>query len=262
MAEIALREDLSDSNTDFHETLSRLSATSKGNGTQRIIEWINNSPYGAEANLQPTNEIQTTATSTNLFGIQIPPQQAQIAGTQVNNEAVATNSDPSAAFVPTLSAQLPVFNVTNPHQTPAVQPPNTLAAEVVVPPSTTVPPTLPQPVSTTTTQATTIQNQVLLHSPPVPINPALTVPVSHILPNMSAWTFPSVTRNQRTQVSTLLPPNQPIQVTTTSKLLGSTPVPSVPVMPVTCRGTVYYVPPPIITTHYYIDSTINLVAYR
>ena len=226
--------------------MSRLSATSKGNGTERINEWINNSPNGAEANLQPTNEVQTTATSTNLFAIQIPPQQAQ--RTQINNERVATNSDPSAVFVPTLSAQLPVFSVTNHHQTPAVQPPNTLAAEVVVPPPATVQPTLPQPVSTNTTQATTIQNQVLLHSPPVPINPALTVPVCHILPNMSAWTFPSVTRNPPTQVSTVLPPNQPFQVTITSTLLGSTPVPSVHVMPVTCRGTVYYVPPTIITT--------------
>ena len=54
LAEMELREDLSDSNLDFHETLSRLSATSKGIGTERINEWINNSPSGAEANL-PTN---------------------------------------------------------------------------------------------------------------------------------------------------------------------------------------------------------------
>ena len=72
--------------------------------------------------------------------------------------------------------------------------------------------------------------------------------VSHILPNLSAWTFPSVTSNPPTQESTALPPNQPIQVTTTSTILGSTPVPSVPAIPVTCRGTVYYVPPPVITT--------------
>ena len=201
---MALREDLSDSNLDFHETLSRLSATSKGNGTERIKDWINNSPNGAEANLQPTNP--TTSASTNPYGIQIPPQQAE---TQVTNEAVATNSDPSAVFVPTLSSQLPVFNITNNHQTPAVQTPKTLAATVVVPAPATVQPTLSQPVPTTTTQATTIQSQVLLHPPPVPINPTLTVPVSHILPNLSAWTFPSVTSNPPTQVSTALPPNQP-----------------------------------------------------
>ena len=102
LAEMELREDLSDSNLDFHETLSLLSATSKGNGTERINEWVNNSPNGAKANL-PTNEVPTTAASTSPFGIQIPPQQVQIAGTQVTNAAVATNSDPSAAFVPTLS---------------------------------------------------------------------------------------------------------------------------------------------------------------
>ena len=240
LAEMELREDLSDSNLDFHVTLSRLSATSKGNGTERINEWINNSPNGAE--------VPTTAASTNPYRIQITPQQAQIAGTQVTNEAVATNFDASAAFLPTFSSQLPVFNVTNPHQTSAVQPPKTFAAAVVVPTPATVQSRLPQPVSTTTTQATTIQSQVLPHPPLVPINPTLTVPVIHIPPNLSAWTFPSVTSNLPTQDSTALLPNQPIQVTSTSTLLGSTPVPSVPTIPVACRGTVYYVPPPVITT--------------
>ena len=92
---MALREDLTGSNLDSYETLSRLSATSKRNGTERINEWINNSPNGTEDNLQPTNEAPTTAASTtNPFGIQIPPQQTQIAGTQVTNEAAATNSVP------------------------------------------------------------------------------------------------------------------------------------------------------------------------
>ena len=129
----------------------------------------------------------------------------------------------------------------------AVQPSNTLAAAVVHAPAT-VQPTLPQLVFTTITQGTTFQNQVLLHPPPVPMNPMLTGPVNHILPNLSAWTFPSVTSNPPAQVSTALPPNQPIQVTTTSTILGSTLVPSVPAIPVTCRGTVSYVPLPVITT--------------
>ena len=44
LAELVLREDLSDLNVDFHDTLSRLSATSHKAETQRIHEWINNSP--------------------------------------------------------------------------------------------------------------------------------------------------------------------------------------------------------------------------
>ena len=118
------------SNTDFHETLSRLSATSKGNGTERINEWINNSPNGAEVSLQSTNYVPTTAHSINSFAIQILPQQTQIVGTKVGNEAVVTNPDPSAALVPTLSFQLPVSNVTTPQQTPAVQPSNTQSARL------------------------------------------------------------------------------------------------------------------------------------
>ena len=93
-----------------------------------------------------------------------------------------------------------------------------------------------------------LPKQQLFVPSPVPRNPTLTVPVNHILPNLSAWTFLSLTSNLPTQVSTVLLPNQRYQVTTTSTLLGSTPVPSTPVMPVTCSGTIYYVPPPVNTT--------------
>ena len=108
--------------------------------------------------------------------VQIPTQQVQRVEDQAANEAVVTNFD-TAALLPTLSVQLPVLNVTTSHQTPSsIQPPNTLAAEVVTPAPVTVQPTLLQPVSTTTTQATTNQNQVLLHPPLVPINPRIQCP--------------------------------------------------------------------------------------
>ena len=77
LAEMALRGDLSDSNLDLHEILSRLSATSTRNGTEHTNEWINNSPNGTVADFQPTNEIPTFAASTNPFGFRIPSQQAQ-----------------------------------------------------------------------------------------------------------------------------------------------------------------------------------------
>ena len=48
LAELELRDDLSVLNVDFHDTLSRLSATSHRAETQRIHEWINNSPNVAE----------------------------------------------------------------------------------------------------------------------------------------------------------------------------------------------------------------------
>ena len=65
LTEMALRDDLSDSTTDFHEILWRFSASSKGKETERISEWISNSPGVAESNPAPTVEAQTTSTSNN-----------------------------------------------------------------------------------------------------------------------------------------------------------------------------------------------------
>ena len=74
LAEMALREDLSDSNTDFHQTLSRLSASSNGNETKRISEWINNSPNVAETNVPSTVEAQTTSAPNNAVTVTAPLQ--------------------------------------------------------------------------------------------------------------------------------------------------------------------------------------------
>ena len=193
LVEMELRDDLSDSNADFRESLSRLGASSEGKETARINDWVNNSPSGAEIEMQPNIVAQATKTSTDNFGVQLTPQS------------------------------LPV---------------NVFASAPVA-----VQPRIPEVNPTTTTQRATNQNQVSmpLTEPPVLSNPSLTVPVSHILPNMSAWTISTAFNNHSTQ------PSQLIRVTTTNALSSSAPSQPVPVKPVTCRGTVYYVPPPVVT---------------
>ena len=64
---------------------------------------------------------------------------------------------------------------------------------------------------------------------------------------MSALTIQTAVNNHSTQLSPHLPSSQLIQVTTTNAIPSSTLAQPVPVKPVTCRGTVYYVPPPVAT---------------
>ena len=46
-----------------------------------------------------------------------------------------------------------------------------------------------------------------------------------------------------------LPQSQPTPIAATTASLGSTPLPTtVPILPVTCEGTVYYLPPPVVAT--------------
>ena len=72
--EMELRDDMSDSNADFHESLSRLEDSSEGKETARIKDWINNSPSGAEIEMQPSIVAQATITSTDNLGVQPTPQ--------------------------------------------------------------------------------------------------------------------------------------------------------------------------------------------
>ena len=76
----------------------------------------------------------------------------------------------------------------------------------------------------------------------------LTVPASHVLPNLSAWTFPPAKNNAPTGVipvttSIQLTPKLPKVVPTTT----GNPTPT-PVIPVTAGGTVYYLSPSSLAT--------------
>ena len=55
LAELELRQNLSDLHNDTHDTLSRLSAASHRVDIERIYEWVLTSLNVAETNIQPTN---------------------------------------------------------------------------------------------------------------------------------------------------------------------------------------------------------------
>ena len=77
LAELELREDLSELHVDFHDTLSRLCAASHRVETERINEWTKNSPNVVEKNIQSTSEAPVTSApheTLNTYTLVPPPQ--------------------------------------------------------------------------------------------------------------------------------------------------------------------------------------------
>ena len=205
---------MSNSQPNLEETLS-----SKADETARINDWVNNSP------------VVTEPAPTNARSVTLPlPEQVVVPATTVNS---VVNPVTGIANVHTTTA--PVASTSN-------NPPEMQLQNDTVPQPTMAATHLPvnSPVTSTATKNVTappIVPTVMVQSQP------LTVPASHVLPNLSAWTFPTATNNAPTSV---------IPVTTSIQLLPTLPtvVPitngyptSTLVIPVTAGGTVYYLSP-------------------
>ena len=201
----------------MEETLSQLS--SKADGTARVKDWVNNSPaVNASA---PTNTVTGT----------MPEQEAIV----LPDTTTSPSIKPRVGFanVHTVSATASTSN-----NAPAMQLQN-----ITVPQATTGAAHLPvNPPVMTNEFAPPIVPTVMVQSQP------LTVPASHVLPNLSAWTFPPATNNAPTGV---IPVTTSIQLTLTlPKVVPTTtgnPTPT-PVIPVTAGGTVYYLSPSSLAT--------------
>ena len=73
LVEMELRKNISEYNVDFHERLSRLSASSEGKEIARINDWVNNSPSGAETDMQPSIGAQASIVTTDTLEVQPTP---------------------------------------------------------------------------------------------------------------------------------------------------------------------------------------------
>ena len=244
LAELELRDDFSDSNSDLHETLSRLSAASQGKETQRINEWINNSPSVAVTNSQPSHEVPVVSAADTTRSHQTPGQPLQADENQDPTRSTIANINLSAAPMPPLNVAPTVSS--NTYAATAPQVPYVANPLMVAPTAPVIAPIIPTMTVTTSTPATTAPTQAI-PTPPLESNPVVTVPISHILPNLSAWTFSTATGNPVAPARTHSPPSQLIPTVTTTPV-GSIPGPTMPVIPVTCGGTVFYVPSSAITT--------------
>ena len=243
---------MSDAQSEFLDTVSQLAASTKADDAVRVSEWVNNSPVASASDptntvsLEPNAVIVTTATQNS-----------------VNRGAPTTNPPPSIPAVTPIAPQAaPTINniplATGPGS--IVYLPNTDHVQV--------------PQSTTTLQGTNAPSVTasasasLATATSIPIS-TVTVPASHVLPNLSAWTFltgpsnPPVTVNPITSSATVFP--------TVLPATSVAPTAS-PVIPVSAGGTVYYINPtslatvpapssaPVPTTFPAVPSTATLLA--
>ena len=244
LAELELREDLSDLHVDFHDTLSRLSAASHRAETERIHEWINNSPNVVEKIIQSTSEAPVTSApneTLNTYTL-VTPQTAE---NQAIAEAVMTTTGATGGLILTASVPQTLPSTLPVPKALQVAPPTSSPTGV---PAVSVPSlTVPMTNSTISTRTINTPNQAAPPQLSELFNPTTSVPVSHILPNLSEWTFPTITTNPPTQLRTPCQTSQPTITATTTTSVGSIPVTTMPVMPVTHGGTVLYVPPSAVT---------------
>ena len=157
MAELELREDLSELHVDFHDTLSRLSAASRRAETERINEWINNSPNVAENNIQSTNEAQVKSAPNGTLNTYTPVPLPQTVENQAIAEAITTTTGATGGLI--LTASVPQTLPSTP-PVPIVQqvaPPT--GSPAGVPAVSVAPLTIPMTSSTTTTRITNVLNQ-------------------------------------------------------------------------------------------------------
>ena len=235
LVELELQDDLSEANEDLHETLSRLSGTSAANENQRINEWINNSTVVTINNTQPQAVvpigIATSIATTTAVTSSLPPLGNADPTTMTPD---GTNQAPTAVGVPTTVVPVPTVG------------PNAVAQAVtsLTPTEPTVP--VPGPSTSAISQQLPIlqATSTFSHVPQPPLvpprMPTFTMPVNHLLPNLSAWTFPNPTINPTPIVTKASPQTPPTSVSTIP--VAITPVSSVPSIPVTRGGAVYYVP--------------------
>ena len=204
LVELELQDDLSEANEDLHETLSRLSGTSATNENQRINEWINNSPVVTVNNTQPQTVVSmgiaTSIATTTAMTSSLPPLSNADPTTMTPD---GRNQAPTAVGV--LTTVVPVTTMS----------PTTVAQTVtsLIPRETTLP--LPGPSTSAISQQVPIvqTTRTSSHAPQPsfipPRVPTFTMLVNHILPNLSAWTFPNPTVNPTPIVKTVSPRTPP-----------------------------------------------------
>ena len=237
--------------------MSRLSAASHRAETERILEWNNNSPNVVEKNIQSTSEAPVTPApneTLDIYTLAPPPQTVENQGI-ADAEAVMTTTGNTGGLI--LTASVPW---TLPSTLPVpialqVAPPTSYPTGVPVVSVSSL--TVPMTSSTTSTRIISTPNQTAPQQLSALFNPTTLVPVSHILRNLSAWTFPAVTTNPPTQLRTPLQTSQPTITATTTTSVGSTPITAIPVMPVTHGETVFYVPPSAVTVPAPIPTVVQ-----
>ena len=192
LVELELQDDASEANEDAHETLSRLSRTTAASETRRVSDWVNNSPNVPATNQEAETVVTATlATSINNTSVLMPLQQPPINISQPTFAPADLNETHVVVQPPTTTVPSLILN-----NAPAVQiqtPPLPAQNRANTGPATSTV-IIQQPVQPAIIpHQATCSNVQLLPPQSTAHLPTFTMPAHHILPNLSAWTFPNPT---------------------------------------------------------------------
>ena len=256
LIELELQDDLSEINAEFKETLSQLGNDSHEQQSARINDWVNNSPTSISATNQSAPEAPV-----------VESHQEQTVGTQPLPLAASPSKENATGSAPTfVTVQNNVLSQTE--NTTAPAPLSLTTTESLNHPTNTfagLTGQLPHFHGQTSLIATNsaaaglfLNNASILRQPcppmsiasapknPISPNPIVTLPVNHILPNLSAWTFPVANTSQQSTVPSVVSPSAtslPTDIPSNNSVLSKAQV-----LPISKRGTVYYVQPTAVVT--------------
>ena len=199
LTELELTDDLSQVTDEFHETLSQISKHSKQTTSQRVSDWVNevNEPDSVSNQLQTnTVDINNVPGSSNTAVIPESNDIVQMRqGTLEMRSLADVNIGPGQSQVPPIGISS-VPNILRPNSTPpaltAVNPlPNFQLPTVNTTSNTVSFVTVP----VVNQQLLTMFSQVQPSVAPATTRTEVNIPTSHVIPNLSAWTFPAPSSN-------------------------------------------------------------------
>ena len=231
LTELELTDDFSQASDELHDTLSQISNHSKQTTSLRVSNWVNevNEPDNV------SNQLQTNTVDLNNVAGSSTPTVITDSTNVVQTKQAMLPMRSSANFNIGLGEnqgqnQSPSFGIssvpTNPRLTSTL-PANTTTNTVS---SATVPVTMYPPVQLSVTPTTTMTQ--------------VNIPTSHVIPNLSAWTFPAPSNLPTVHATVPQPVRGPVTLTstTTTPIVTTTGI-FTPVVPIQSGGTTFYCNP-------------------
>ena len=232
LTELELTDDLSQATDELRDTLSQISKHSKQTTSLRV-----NEPDIV------SNQLQTnTVDLSNIAGSSTPtviPDSTNVVQTRQAMLPMRTSANVNIGLEQNQTPSFVISSVpTNPRPT-RTPPANTITNTVS---SVTVPVTMYTQVQPSVTPTTTMTQ--------------VNIPTIHVIPNLSAWTFPAPSNFPTVHATVPQPVRGPVTLTSTSAapIVTTTGI-FTPVVPIQSGGTTFYCNPPFPTKTLPIQQT-------
>ena len=239
LTELELTDDLSQATDELRETLSQISKHSKQTTSQRVSDWVIevNEPDSV------SNKPQTSSMEfDNVPGLSKPAVIPALTDVVQIRQATPLVRSSANVNIGQRQSQIPIFGISS--NSTILRPNSTPPSLAAV---NTLPIVQPRPVNTTSNTVSTMtvpmvnpQSKTLLPH----VQPSVTlvnIPTSHVIPNLSAWTFPApssfptvhATVPQPVRGQVTLPSTTASPIVTTTEIFA-------PVVPIQSGGTTFY----------------------